>query len=79
MKWNLQDLRNEVEALLIQSGFSSELYIIKINDDSVAVHFDKKEAVDYFRGDFESSRISKDCMFDYRKDGKRHAAYIYSW
>jgi len=27
MKWNLQDLKNEVEALLIQFGFSPDLYI----------------------------------------------------
>ncbi len=79
MKLNLRDLCKEVEIILEQAGFSTDLYIIKINDDNVEVMFDEKEAVDYFRGDFEYSSLNKDCIFEYKKDGKRHAAYIYPW
>jgi len=79
MKWNLKDLRRSVEDLLDQSGFSPDLYIIKVGDDNVAVHFDKKEAVDYFRGDFDTSEMAADCIFEYKREGKRHAAYIYTW
>jgi hypothetical protein len=79
MKMNLTSLQAEVEVVLKTAGFSPELYIIKVHDDCVSVHFDKKEAVDYFRVDFEAAPIAKDCIFEYKKVGKRHAAYIYNW
>ena len=79
MKMNLTSLQTEVEAVLKTAGFSPELYIIKVHDDCISVHFDKKEAVDYFRVDFEASPIAKDCIFEYKKVSKRHAAYIYNW
>lgn len=79
MKWKISDLQVEVENLLGSAGLPPELYIIRSADDYVAVMFDKKEAVDYFRVDFESSNLGKDCIYEYKKVGKKHAAYIYSW
>lgn len=79
MKLSLSVLETEIESILSKAGFVSELYLIKKEGDCIVVLFDTKEAVDYFRGDFELSAISVDCMFNYKKDGKRHAAYIYSW
>lgn len=79
MRWNLADLRKAVEDLLAQGGFSPELYVIKSGDDYISVQFDKKEAVEYFRGDFDESEVSISCIFEYRKEGKRHCAYIYIW
>ena len=79
MKWSVKDLRAEVEQLLISAGFSPDLYLVISGEDSVKVMFDKKEAVDYFRGDFESSPLAPDCIYEYKKEGKKHAAYIYTW
>lgn len=79
MKMNLGQLRVELEDLLKRSGFPPEQYIIKMHDDYVAVIFDMKEAVDYFKGDFDESSLARDCIFEYKKDGKRHAANIYNW
>lgn len=79
MKMNLVSLQAEVEVVLRTAGFSSDLYIIKVHDDCISIHFDKKEAVDYFRIDFEASLVTKECIFEYKKIGKRHAAYIYNW
>ena len=74
---SITDLRVEVEALLSNSGFPPDHYIINVHEHCIAVHFDLKEAVDYFRGDFEFSHLAKTCVFDYKKYGKKHAAYIY--
>ena len=79
MKWSLADLKREIEDLLEQSGFTPELYIIKMGKDYIAIHFDKKAAVDYFRSDFEYSKLAEFCIYEYKKEGRRHAAYIYSW
>jgi hypothetical protein len=79
MKMNISQLRGELEHLLKESGFPEEHYIIKTNNDSIAVMFDKKEAVDYFKGDFDESSLARDCIFEYKREGKRHAAYIYNW
>jgi len=79
MKWKLEDLKHEVIRLLGGAGFPPEHYLIKTGDDYVAVFFDKKEAVDYFRLDFDSSELANECIFEYRKDGKRHGAYIRTW
>lgn len=78
MKMNISQLKREIEHLLRQSGFPEEHYIIKTNDDSVVVMFDKKEAVDYFKGDFNESSLARDCIFEYKRDGKRHTACIYN-
>lgn len=74
---SIASLRVDVENLLKDSGFPPEQYIINVHEHCVAVHFDLKEAVEYFRGDFDFSPLSKTCVFDYKKYGKRHAAYIY--
>jgi len=73
----ISDLKEEVETLLAESGFPLDHYIINIHDHCVAVYFDLKEAVIYFRGDFDFSKLSDKCVFDYKKYGKKHAAYIY--
>jgi len=79
MKMNMQQLKQELEHLLKHAGFPEEHYIIRINNDNVSIMFDQKQAVDYFKGDFNDSRLSKLCIFEYRRDGKRHVAYIYNW
>lgn len=79
MRWKVAQLRAAVEELLVSSGFPEEHYIIKNGTDYICVLFDKKEAVDYFRGDFETSELAEDCVYEYKQDGKRHCAYIYSW
>lgn len=79
MIWSVPSLEKEILKLLDSSGFDPEQHMIKTGIDYVAVFFDMKEAVDYFRGDFETSHLAKDCSYEYRKEGKRHGAYIYSW
>jgi hypothetical protein len=79
MKWKVDELLVAVEELLKESGFPEELYVLRTGSDYVCVLFDAKEAVDYFMGDFENSTLSDDCVYEYKADGKRHCAYIYSW
>ena len=79
MKWKIVDLKVEVEKLLKDVGFPEELFILRTGTDFVCVMFDSKGAVDYFRVDFENSMLSDDCVYEYKADGKRHCAYIYSW
>jgi hypothetical protein len=78
MKIPIRELFTEVERLLKESGFPANLYLIQMHEECVAVHFDKKEAVDYFRGDFDYSFLANTCILDYKRVGKRHAAYIYN-
>ena len=74
---SILELKEDVENLLKNSGFPPEHYTLFVYDHCIAIHFDKKEAVDYFRGDFSYSSLAKTCVFDYKKYGKKHAAYIY--
>jgi len=78
MKITIRELQKEVERLLNESGFPANHYLLQVHEECIAVHFDLKEAVDYFRGDFDYSHLSTTCIFDYKRVGKRHAAYIYS-
>ena len=78
-KMPLTTLRKELESILTNAGFDTEQYYIKMNEGYVSVHFDLKEAVEYFKGDFDNSDIAKDCIFEYRKEGKTHAACVYLW
>jgi hypothetical protein len=73
------NLYTEVEKLLKDAGFPPEVYIVIQEEDCVSVHFDNKEAVDYFRGDFDNWKYAVDCMFEYKRVGKRHAAFIHNW
>jgi hypothetical protein len=77
MKSKLDPLMEKVVKLLKEAGFPEDQYIVKLGEDYVCVMFDQKEAVDYFRGDFENSEIDEDCVFYYLQDGKRHCAKIY--
>lgn len=74
---SISNLRVDVENLLQESGFPPEHYIVNTYEHCIAVHFDLKGAVDYLRGDFEFSPLAKKCVFEYKKYGKKHAAYIY--
>ena len=56
MKIPIRELFTEVERLLKDSGFPANLYLIQMHEECIAVHFDKKEAVEYFRGDFGISK-----------------------
>lgn len=76
MSRSVEALASEVRALLIRSGFPEEHFFIKIESQKVKVLFDMKEAVDYFKGDFDYSDLSDDHIFRYQKDGKRHCAII---
>lgn len=77
MAWEIDSLVIEIEGLLAQAGFSAELYIIKTGRDYVCVMFDMEEAVEYLRVDFEASNLAKDCVYRYKREGKRHCALIY--
>ena len=74
---SISSLRVDVENLLQESGFPPEHYTVNTYEHCIAVHFDLKEAVEYLRGDFEFSPLAKKCVFEYKKYGKKHAAYIY--
>jgi hypothetical protein len=65
-----------VRKLLLKSGFCEELFFIKIEWDKIIVMFDMKEAVDYFRTDFDYDEISQKYVYTYIRDGKRHCAEI---
>jgi hypothetical protein len=62
--------------LLLESGFCDDLFFIKVEWNKVIVMFDMKEAVDYFRSDFEWSKLSSNYEYAYKQDGKRHCAVI---
>lgn len=62
--------------LLLKSGFCDDLFFIKVEWNKVIVMFDMKEAVDYFRADFEWSELSSKYEYEYKMDGKRHCAVI---
>jgi hypothetical protein len=79
MRWKVDALHSTVAELLKESGFPEDHYVIRKGSDYVSVMFDLKEAVDYFRGDFDTSVLAEDCVYEYKQDGKRHCAYIYSW
>jgi hypothetical protein len=79
MRMSLTALKKELENILTSAGFDAEQYYIKMHDDHVSVHFDVKEAVEYFKGDFDDAVIAKECIFEYRKEGKTHAACVYPW
>jgi len=70
-------LYTKVERLLKESGFVPELYILSQGAECISVLFDKKEAVEYFQGDFNKSELADKCLYEYKKVGKKHAAYIY--
>jgi len=78
-KIDVNKVKVEVEDLLAESGFIPEMYMIKLIHDCVIVYFDHKEAVEYFRKDFEMSELSRNCSYEYQRDGKKHGAYIYIW
>ena len=75
--WDVEEVKSEINNLLLQSGFDPDHFIIKEDFLSILVLFDMKAAVDYFKGDFESSELSEKYRFRYHKDGKRHCAMIY--
>jgi len=79
MRMSLTALRKELENILTSAGFDPEQYYFKMHEDHVSVHFDVKEAVEYFKGDFDCSTIARECIFEYRKEGKTHAACVYPW
>ena len=79
MRITIPQLHGALEVLIAQAGFPPELYIIKKHEDSVSIEFDVREAVDYFKGDFDASDLARDCIFEYKRVGKRHAAFIYPW
>ena len=73
----VEQLREEVENLLQESGFPEDHYYIKVESFTVIVMFDEKEAVDYFEGDFDYSELSLNHAFEYETRGIRHCAVIY--
>ena len=79
MKWDVYALRDKLEAMLENAGFIPELYQLKMESDCVFILFDKKGAVDYFEGEFNESDLIKDCVFEYKRFGKKHAACVYYW
>jgi len=76
---DISTLYEKVENLLKESGFPSEHYLLKREAECVVVMFDKRSAVDYFKGDFDNSDLVNDCLFEYKRIGRKHAAYIYNW
>jgi hypothetical protein len=79
MKIDVLQLKTELENLLNQLSFPEEHYVIKIDNNSVVIMFDEREAVNYFKGGFDDSSLAENCFFQYKKEGKRHTACIYSW
>ena len=69
-------LAEMIELLLIQSGFPMDHYYIFFKKDKIIVWFDKKEAVDYFKGDFIYSEFNEYCHFSYEFQLNKHAAVI---
>jgi hypothetical protein len=79
MKWDVYILKDTLEQMLTNAGFIPELYQIKVEVDCVFIYFDKKAAVEYFEKEFDESGLIKDCVFEYKRFGKKHAACIYYW
>jgi hypothetical protein len=77
MKMTLDQIIGELEDIAKGAGFPNDLYFIRKNPGSVSIEFDAKEAVDYFKGDYDMSSLSDNTYWEYRKNGKRHCAYIY--
>lgn len=75
----VDDLYNDLLEILKNSGFDDSAYVIQKHEECVAIFFEMKEAVEYFKVDFLESKLAEDCMFEYKKVRNKHAAYIYSW
>ena len=60
---DMRDLENlnKLKDLLKEKGPYEKIIILD------SIHFDKKGAVDYFKGDFMSSSLADDCIFEYKK------------
>ena len=76
---SVEQLRAVVESLLEDAGFTPELYVIKTFVGALAVHFDDEGAVAYFKREVEASPYKDEVIFEYRREGKRHIAYIQLW
>ncbi len=72
----MNSVRDQIEDLLLDSGFCEDLFYITKERTRIIVMFDCKEAVDYFRGDFEYHELSQKYRYQYAIDGKRHCAVI---
>lgn len=75
---DINDLYRLVIAMLNDYGFTSELYLISKQSDSVDVEFDDKEAVEYFRTQTEKE-YSTYMYVEYIRKGVRHVARVSSW
>lgn len=68
-----------VECLLVDCGFSEELYVITQTKDEVHVEVDEKEAADYILK-IASEEQYNECMAgQYSKNGKRHRISFFLW
>mgnify|MGYP000097113818 CR=1 FL=1 len=76
---SVEELRAVIESLLEDAGFVPELYVIKTYVGAIAVQFDDEGAVHYFKREVDNSVYKDDLIFEYRRDGKRHVAYIQMW
>lgn len=77
MSKGAESLAYNIRRLLLDSGFPEEQFYIKAEGEKIKVLFDTKEAVDYFKGDFEYSYLAESRLFRYQVDGKRHCAIIF--
>ena len=77
MKVTLEQIKSDLEDLLSSAGIPNDHYLVRMNYSNVSVEFDSKEAVDYFKGDYEDSPMAGYTYWEYRKVGKRHCAYIH--
>lgn len=74
----LKLLYSQVEDMLYDYGFSSDLYLISKQTDSVDVEFDDKGAVDYFQKQADKEYPSM-LYIEYIRKGKRHVARVQYW
>jgi hypothetical protein len=76
---SVEELRDNAICLLKEAGFDSDLYIIKMHESSVCIHFDDPGAVEYFKGEVENCEWAEEVIFESRREGKRYVAALQFW
>ena len=72
-------LRQLVECIMEDCGFSEDLYIIRENGDEVIIEVDEKAAADYIQKIATEEQYNECMACQYSKNGKRHRITFFLW
>ena len=72
-------LVDTIESLMIDLGFSEEMYIIKDQGDDVVVEVDDYKAAQYILKMCEKESYCENVVGQYSRNGKRHRISFFIW